>query len=233
MQGEPLVELWGVWKSYEGVQVLRGVDLEAREGEYVVVRGRSGVGKTTLLRIAGLLETPDRGEVRVLGTDAGRLGEAERARLRLRHLGLDLQPVVLIPTLTVLENLELPMALAGVPRGERRRRALELLEYFGLQHLAGRRPGSLSMGERRRVSIVRALANRPRVLLVDEPTANLDEENAELVLGLLGRINREEKVCILMATTELLGRVPGAREYVLEKGVLRPVRVEQADRSND
>ncbi len=221
MQGEPLVELRGVWKSYAETQVLRGVDLEAREGEYIVIRGRSGVGKTTLLRIAGLLETPDRGEVRVLGTDAGRLGEAERSRLRLRHIGLDLQPVVLIPTLSVLENLELPMALAGVPRGERRRRALQLLEYFGLAHLAGRRPGSLSMGERRRVSIIRALANKPRILLVDEPTANLDEENAELVLDLLSRINREEKVCVIMATTELLGSVPGAREYMLEKGVLR------------
>lgn len=218
-----VLELRGVWKSYGPVEVLRGVDLRVREGEMVSVRGRSGVGKTTLLRIAGLLEVPDRGEVRLLGREVGRLGDRERSSLRLRYVGLVPQLFGLIPTLTVLENVELPMALAGVGRRERRERALELLRCFGIEHLARRFPRELSAGEMQRAVVARALANRPRLVLADEPTSNLDEESAALVVELLARVSREERVAVVMTTTDIREGLPTTRDYVLKDGRLYPL----------
>ncbi len=222
MKDRAVLKALSVWKSYGGVLVLRDISLSVGEGEIVEVKGRSGVGKTTLLRILGLLEEPDRGDVWVLGRRASSMSMEERAEMRLRHIGVDLQPVTLIPTLTVLENIELPMALAGIGRGERRRRALELLEYFNLGSLASRKPGTLSMGERRRISIIRALANNPEVLLVDEPTANLDEDNAALVVELLREACRDREISVVATTVEELG-IPGSITYRLEKGALIPV----------
>lgn len=219
-----VLELSGVWKSYGPVEVLRGVDLGVDEGEFVSVRGRSGVGKTTLLRIAGLLETPDRGEVVLLGREVGRLGDGERSALRLHYIGFVPQLFGLIPTLTVLENVELPMALAGVGRRERRERALELLSYFGIERMASRFPRELSAGEAQRVAIARALANRPRLVLADEPTSNLDEESAALVVELLARVSREEGVAVVMTTIDLHEGLPTTRDYVLRDGRLSPLR---------
>jgi len=222
MKDRAVLKALSVWKSYGGVLVLRDISLSVGEGEIVEVKGRSGVGKTTLLRILGLLEEPDRGDVCVLGRRASSMSMEERAEMRLRHIGVDLQPVTLIPTLTVLENIELPMALAGIGRGERRRRALELLEYFNLGSLASRKPETLSMGERRRISIIRALANNPEILLVDEPTANLDEDNAALVVELLREACRDREISVVATTVEELG-IPGSITYRLEKGALIPV----------
>ncbi len=219
-----VLEISGVWKSYGLVEVLKGVELRVEEGEFVSVRGRSGVGKTTLLRIAGLLEVPDRGEVRLLGREVGALGDGERSELRLRYVGLVPQVFGLIPTLTVLENVELPMALAGVGRRERRERALELLGQLGVEGLARRFPRELSAGEMQRAVIARALANRPRLVLADEPTSNLDEESAALVVELLARLSREEGVAVLMTATDLRERLPTTRDYVLRDGRLHPLR---------
>jgi putative ABC transport system ATP-binding protein len=215
-----LIELSGVWKSYGLVEVLRGVDLSVREGDFVSIRGRSGAGKTTLLKIMGLLEVPDRGEVRLLGRDVGKLGDGERSEARLRYIGFVFQFFNLIPSLTVLENVELPLALAGVKRGERRRRALELLERFSLTHLADRFPETLSGGERQRVAIIRALANDPRIVLADEPTSSLDDENSKLVMDLLAEINAERRVAIVLTTTDLYERLPTNRDLVLKDGRL-------------
>jgi putative ABC transport system ATP-binding protein len=215
-----LIELSGVWKSYGLVEVLRGVDLSVREGDFVSIRGRSGAGKTTLLKIMGLLEVPDRGEVRLLGRDVGKLGDGERSEARLRYIGFVFQFFNLIPSLTVLENVELPLALAGVKRGERRRRALELLERFSLTHLADRFPETLSGGERQRVAIIRALANDPRIVLADEPTSSLDDENSKLVMDLLAEINAERRVTIVLTTTDLYERLPTNRDLVLKDGRL-------------
>ena len=215
-----MIELWGVWKSYGAVEVLKGVDLVVEEGDFVSIRGKSGVGKTTLLKIMGLLEVPDRGEVRLFGRDVNGLGDDEKSEIRLRYIGFVFQFFNLIPSLTVLENVELPLALAGVGRRERRRRALELLERFGLTALAHRFPDTLSGGERQRVAIIRALVNDPRVILADEPTSSLDDENSELVVTLLTRINAERKVTIVLTTTDLYERLPTNRDFVFKDGRL-------------
>jgi len=215
-----LIELSGVWKSYGAVEVLRGVDLSVKEGDFVSIRGKSGAGKTTLLKIVGLLETPSKGEVRLLGRDVGKLGDGERSEARLRYIGFVFQFFNLIPSLTVLENVELPLALAGAGKRERKRRALELLEHFGLTHLADRFPETLSGGERQRVAIIRALANDPRIVLADEPTSSLDDENSKLVMDLLSKVNAERRVTIVLTTTDLYERLPTNRDFVLKDGRL-------------
>lgn len=215
-----MIELSGVWKSYGAVEVLRGVDLSVKEGDFVSIRGKSGAGKTTLLKIVGLLETPSKGEVRLLGRDVSKLSDGERSEARLRYIGFVFQFFNLIPSLTVLENVELPLALAGVGKRERRRRALELLECFGLTHLVDRFPEALSGGERQRVAIIRALANDPRIVLADEPTSSLDDENSKLVMDLLAEVNAERRVAIVLTTTDLYERLPTNRDFVLKDGRL-------------
>lgn len=225
MPGEDcVIELVSVWKRYGPIEVLRGLSLSIREGEFVVVRGKSGAGKTTLLKIMGLLEQPDSGKVRLFGENADGLGDSERSELRLRHIGFVFQFFNLIPSLTVLENLELPLALAGVARQERRRRALELLEHFGLAEAASRFPPTLSGGERQRVAIARALVNNPRIVLADEPTSSLDEENSRIVIELLEKIKRERRVAVVLTTTDPYERVPSSREYLLKDGILHELR---------
>jgi putative ABC transport system ATP-binding protein len=219
-QGRSLIKLIDVWKSYGVSQVLRGVNLNVEEGDFISIRGRSGVGKTTLLKLIGLLETPDAGEVRFLGRAANRLSDDEKSKLRLNYIGFIFQFFNLIPSLTVLENIELPLALAGVDRCERRRRVMGLLEYFGLTSLAGRFPDTLSGGERQRVAVMRALANNPRVILADEPVSSLDDENSKLLMELLTRINRERGVTIILTTTDLYEKLPTNRDFTLRDGCL-------------
>jgi putative ABC transport system ATP-binding protein len=211
-----LIELVDVWKSYGASQVLKGVNLNVREGDFISVRGKSGVGKTTLLKLVGLLEEPDRGEVKLFGRAANRLSDNEKSELRLHHIGFVFQFFNLIPSLTVLENIELPLALAGANRQERRRRARELLEYFGLTSLAERFPNTLSGGERQRIAIIRALANSPKIILADEPTSSIDDENSQLLMELLTKINRERKVTIILTTTDLYERLPANRDFMLK-----------------
>jgi len=198
---------------------LKGVYLEVYDGDFISIRGRSGVGKTTLLRILGLLDNPDRCRVRVFGRDCRSLSDRDRADIRLRYIGFVYQFFNLIPTLTVLENVELPLALSGVGWRGRRARAMELLEYFDLSHLAYRMPNTLSGGERQRVAIVRALVNNPRLVLADEPTSSLDDENARLVLNLLEEANRMGAT-VVVTTTDLSEKMPSDRDYILRDGVL-------------
>lgn len=216
-----LIELRDVWKNYGGSEVLRGVNLTVGEGEFVSVRGKSGAGKTTLLKIIGLLENPDRGEVEILGRLISRLGDNERSRLRLQAIGFVFQFFNLIPSLTVLENIELPLALAGVKKHERLKRARELLDYFGLAHLAGRFPETLSGGEKQRIAIIRALVNNPKIILADEPTSSIDDENSQLLISLLKGINSERRVAIVLTTTDLYERLPTTRDYILKDGRLQ------------
>jgi putative ABC transport system ATP-binding protein len=211
-----LIELFNVSKRYGATEVLKDVNLTAKEGEFISIRGRSGVGKTTLLKIIGLLETPDDGEVRLFGRKANMLNDSERSNLRLQNIGFIFQFFNLIPSLTVLENVELPLALAGINRQERRRRAHQLLEYFGLTGLAERFPETLSGGERQRIAIIRALANSPKIILADEPTSSIDDENSQLLMELLTKINRERKVTIILTTTDLYERLPANRDFMLK-----------------
>ena len=215
-----MIELVDVWKSYGSNIVLRGLSLRVERGQFVSIRGRSGAGKTTLLKIIGLLESPDKGVVRLFGRDASRMSDGEKSEFRLHRIGFVFQFFNLIPTLTVLENIELPLALAGVKKQERRRRAYELLDYFGMRSLAERLPETLSGGERQRVAVIRALANNPSVVLADEPTSSIDDESSQLLMELLRRINRERGVTIILTTTDLYEKLPATKDYVLRGGRL-------------
>jgi len=218
--GDLLIELLNVRKGYGSVEVLKGVNLRIEEGDFASIRGKSGAGKTTMLRIMGLLDPPDEGEIRLFGIPASRLNDDERSKLRLHNIGFVFQFFNLIPSLTVRENIELPLALAGIRKEERRKRVTELLKYFDLINLAERFPDTLSGGERQRVAVMRALANNPRIILADEPTSSLDDENSELLMDLFRRINREKGVAIVMTTTDLYEKLPTNRDFVLKDGRL-------------
>jgi putative ABC transport system ATP-binding protein len=215
-----LIDLLNVSKSYGSTQVLRNLSLSVREGEFISIRGKSGAGKTTLLKIMGLLEDPDKGEVKLFGRTVNGLSDDEKSELRLHRIGFVFQFFNLIPSLTVLENVELPLALAGIGKKEREGRARKLLEYFGLEGLAERFPETLSGGEKQRIAIIRALANSPKIILADEPTSSLDDENSQRLMELLCKINRERKVTVILTTTDLYERLPSHRDFMLKEGRL-------------
>jgi putative ABC transport system ATP-binding protein len=217
---ERLIELFNISKRYGVTEVLKKINLTVKEGEFISIRGKSGVGKTTLLKIIGLLEEPDKGEIRILGRSINMLNDNEKSELRLHYIGFVFQFFNLIPSLTIMENIELPLALAGINKKERKKRVIELLEYFGLTTLAERFPYSLSGGEKQRIAIVRALVNNPKIILADEPTSSLDDENSELLMELFSKINKEREVTIVLTTTDLYEKLPTIRDYVLKEGYL-------------
>ncbi len=190
----------------ETVHALRGVSLTVAPGEYVAIVGPSGSGKSTLLQLLGGIDTPSAGSVEVLGTPLERLSDRELTRLRLLRLGFVFQRFHLLPVLTARENVELPLAEAGVRAAERRRRALELLDYVGLAGRAGHRATQLSGGEMQRVAIARALANRPAVLLADEPTGELDAATGQEILDLFRRLNQDGATLVVVTHDERLAR---------------------------
>ena len=220
-----LIELIDIWKIYSTSQILKGLNLTVVEGAFISIRGKSGVGKTTLLKIIGLLDTPSKGEVKLLGKSVNGLGDAELSRLRLNHIGFIFQFFNLLPSLTVLENIELPLALARVKKSERRERAMKLLSYFELGDLSKRFPINLSGGERQRIAVIRALTNNPEIILADEPTSSLDDENTELLMDLLRKINEENNVTIVLSTTDLYKKLPTNRDYLLKNGILSQVKL--------
>ena len=182
------------------LEVLRGAELEVSAGAVVALMGPSGSGKSTLLQIAGLLEHPDRGEVFLGGRACSRLSDAARTRMRLDSLGFVYQFHHLLPEFSALENVMLPRMLAGHSRSTARARARELLALLGVERRESHRPARLSGGEQQRVAIARAMANRPAVLLADEPTGNLDEETAGAVFETLVASARETSAALLIAT---------------------------------
>ena len=200
--GELLVTASDLWKAYDGgrVTVLRGVSLEVRAGEMVALWGSSGSGKSTLLHLLGGLDVPDRGELSVCGRDPRR--EADRLELRRRELGFVFQLHNLIPDLTVTENLRVPALAAGRPSGETAARLRSLAEQVGIAHRLEHRIQDLSGGERQRVAICRALMNRPRLLLADEPTGSLDETTGDLVFALLKELAARDGIAVVLATHE-------------------------------
>jgi lipoprotein-releasing system ATP-binding protein len=200
---DPLA-LRDVSRTYRGeageLPVLRGVDLDLRAGEIVALVAPSGTGKSTLLHLAGLLERPDGGEVLIDGRACGTLADAERTEIRRSRVGFVYQFHHLLAEFSALENVALPQMIAGVGRRAASERARELLASFGLADRAGHLPGKLSGGEQQRVAIARALANRPGVLLADEPTGNLDVGTSDRVFGELLKIVRDQGVAALVAT---------------------------------
>ena len=215
-----MIVLKNVCKRYGANEILKNVSLQIGEGEFVSVRGKSGAGKTTLLKILGLLEEADEGEVNILGQTISRLNDEQKSFIRLHSIGFIFQFFNLIPTLTVIENIELPLALAGKSKKERRERAIELLKHFNLANLAQRFPETLSGGERQRIATIRALANNPKIILADEPTSNLDDENSKLLIELLKSINREKKVTIILTTTDLYEKLPTNKDFMLKDGCI-------------
>ena len=173
------------------VAALRDVSIGIAEGEYLGVVGPSGCGKSTLLHVLGCVDVPTTGLIKFQGRDVSGLSDADRSRLRLREIGFVFQRFFLLPMLTAFENVELPQAEAGVARTERRARARELLDFVGLGRRADHRPSELSGGEMQRVAIARALANRPRLLLADEPTGELDQATGEQIISLLDRLHSD------------------------------------------
>ncbi len=200
----PALELRGVARRYRTeageLTVLDQADLRLHAGEIVALVAPSGTGKSTLLHLAGLLERPDAGEVYIGGEAAGTLSDDARTRIRRGTIGFVYQFHHLLPEFTALENIMLPQMAAGAPRSVAETRAQDLMLRFGLKGREGHRPGKLSGGEQQRVAIARALANRPRVLLADEPTGNLDVGTSERVFAELLEQVREQGVAALIAT---------------------------------
>ena len=219
------LELEGVQRTFvQGdtrLSVLRRIDLAVSEGETVALIGPSGSGKTTLLQIAGLLDRPDAGEVRISGESASSLSDRRLSAMRARHLGFVFQFHQLLPEFSARENLVIPQLVTGRSKREARRRADALLATVGLTNRAAHRPARLSGGEQQRVAIARATANAPRLLLADEPTGNLDEANGRLVIRTFLELAHEAGVAALVAThnIDLARRLD--RIVRLEDGVLQ------------
>ncbi len=186
-----MIKLENITKSFGSLQVLKGIDLEIREGEVVAIAGPSGAGKTTLLQIIGTLDRPDGGRVWFEGVDTGTLKERELARFRNRRIGFVFQFHQLLPEFTAAENVMMPLLIAGQGMQAAARRAGELLSFMGLSARAGHKPSELSGGERQRVAVARALANKPSVILADEPSGSLDTQNREELHRLFFRLREE------------------------------------------
>ncbi len=201
------IELIDLHKHYRqgntAIRALDGVSLNIESGEFVSIVGRSGSGKTTLLDVMGLLLKPSSGTVRMGGVDTAHLGERRRADLRGRRIGFIFQEYNLLPSLSVVENVALPLRYASGARGDGRRRARRLLELVGLAGQAHLRPLELSGGQQQRVAIARALVMNPAVVLADEPTGAVDTETSEQILVLMRKLNREEGVTFVIVTHDL------------------------------
>ena len=182
------------------VQALRRISLAIHDGELLALVGPSGGGKPALLNLVGALDRPTSGAVRVLGRELSALGKSARAELRLRELGFVFQAYNLVPVLTAVENVEFVLELQGMGRTARRARALEVLTDLGLAELADRRPSELSGGQQQRVAVARAIAARPKLVLADEPTANLDGTSAEQLMALMRRLHDEHGVTFVFST---------------------------------
>jgi len=200
--GASVIELSGVEKAYDSgeltVQALRSVSLVIREGEFVAIMGPSGSGKTTLLAILGCLDRPTQGSYALVGEEMSALDETRRAHVRGERIGFVFQAYNLLPRTSAYRNVELPLVYAGVPARERRSRVLEGLSEVGLSDRADHLPTQLSGGQQQRVAVARALVMKPSVLLLDEPTGNLDSASEEEVLTLLEQVNREGATLVMV-----------------------------------
>ena len=230
---EPIVRADGVVRTYDTgsvrVEALRSVDLTVDRGEMVAIMGPSGCGKTTLLNCLSGLDAVDGGRVLIEGTDLASMTDTARTDYRARRMGFVFQLYNLMPVLTSVENVELPLLVARVPAREARRRALEALELVGLEGWAGHLPDQLSGGQRQRVTIARALVNDPAIVWADEPTGDLDSENAQEITTLMRTLNRERGVSFLIVTHDIaVGRRTDRLIRMMDGQVVEEHRLEEA-----
>lgn len=204
MQNNIIIQATGIHKTYDTgriqVHALRGVDLTVQRGEMVAIMGPSGCGKTTLLNCLSGLDQVDQGNAYIEGTSLAEMSDKERTAYRARRMGFVFQFYNLLPVLTAVENVELPLLVSGVKASEARRRARETLALVGLADWESHRPAELSGGERQRVTISRALVNNPAIVWADEPTGDLDSETADEIMSLMERLNRENSQTFVMVT---------------------------------
>jgi len=221
---DPLIEVKEVYKSYRrasmDIPVLENISLSVSAGEFLALMGPSGSGKTTLLNLIAGIDRPTRGEIRVAGTSLGELNESDLARWRSRHIGFVFQFYNLLPVLTALENVALPLLLTPLSKKERREHAEVALKVVGLGDRMGHLPRQLSGGQEQRVAIARAIVTDPTLLVADEPTGDLDKNSAEEVLNLLSRLNKEFSKTIVMVTHDPRAAERAAVVRNLDKGVL-------------
>jgi len=204
--GNALVEARDLARDYsfgaEIVHALRGVTFDVAEGDYAAIAGPSGCGKSTLLNLLGAIDKPTRGTVHIRGRSIESMRDREATAFRLHNIGFVFQRFYLMPTLSARENIELPMAEAGVKPADRAERAKELLAYVGLSHRERHRPSQLSGGEQQRVAVARALANSPAIILADEPTGELDAKTGAEIISLFGRLNSDGATIVVVTHDE-------------------------------
>lgn len=202
-----IIKATGIKKSFTDGQtiteVLKGVDLEVNEGEFVAIMGRSGAGKSTLLYQLSLLDSPTSGSISLDGHTVDNLSTTEKTKFRLHTLGYVFQDYSLLPELTAEENIMVPLLMQGLSRDTARNRAQEVLKSVNLEHRKDNTPSELSGGEQQRVSIARAITHKPKILFADEPTANLDSFSSKIVMEIFERLNKEDGLTIVMVTHEL------------------------------
>ena len=231
-----LVSLRDVRRDYamegEAVHAVRSVTLEIAVGDCVAIVGPSGCGKSTLLNLIGAIDRPTAGTITVDGRDLAALGDREATAFRLRTVGFVFQRFYLMPMLTAAENVELPMAEAKVPKPERTTRARELLGYVGLGERTRHRPTQLSGGEQQRVAIARALANRPRLLLADEPTGELDARTGAEIIALFRRVHADGTTLIIVTHDEELAATANRVVHMRDGGIVEDSREQQATHSS-
>jgi putative ABC transport system ATP-binding protein len=230
-QGELILELRDVRRVFGrgdfAVRALDGIDLEVRDGDFLAVMGASGSGKSTCMNIVGCLDRPTSGEYLFQGIDVGALTSDQLALLRRHSIGFVFQGFNLLSRTTALENVEMPLVYQRVPAKERRRRALEALDQVGLANRAKHTPNELSGGQQQRVAIARALVTRPRLVVADEPTGNLDSATSVEVMGMLVRLNAERGITIVMVTHEESMAAYAGRIVVFVDGrITRDSRIE-------
>ncbi|MGD0260485.1 MAG: ABC transporter ATP-binding protein [Verrucomicrobiota bacterium] len=215
-----LLSATGLHKTYvlgqRSLEVLRGVDLELRQGDFLALRGASGAGKSTLLHLLGGLDSPNQGEIRLAGRNLAALGRRDLARLRNEEVGFIFQAYYLLPELDALENVCLPARMARTPAAQAEARGRELLARVGLKDRLEHKPYELSGGEQQRVAIARALINEPDLILADEPTGNLDSHTGEEIIELLCALRDEKQTTLIMATHDarVAARAPKVVELV-------------------